>query len=158
MKCPHCNTDLVKAKRDGLDVDLCPSCQGMWLSRQELEQLEDEAFDFGDNVKGSLMLGSDATTFPCPQCAKPMREFGYRLFDLALDYCPDGHGYWLDADEDKRVLALMAKEEEDLERKTLAEERWGVYKNYLRSGSFIDKLHDLAQQVIDIPYDLKDRR
>lgn len=151
MKCPHCNTDLVPTKRDGLDVDFCPSCKGMWLTRQELEQLEDEVFDFGDDVKGSLMLGSTPTEFKCPQCAKPMQEFGYRLFDLEMEYCPDGHGYWLDADEDQRVLQLMAKEETDLQRKTLAEERWSTYKQYLRSGSFMDRLHDLAQQIIDTP-------
>ena len=111
MKCPNCNTDLVPTKRNGIDLEFCNTCKGMWLSHQELKQLEDEVFDLGDDEKGSLMLGSTATNFSCPQCGKLMKRFGYRLYDLEMDFCEDGHGYWLDADEDKRVLELMKKEE-----------------------------------------------
>jgi Zn-finger nucleic acid-binding protein len=53
MKCPNCNADLVQGRRDRVEMEICPSCQGMWLTRQELEQLEDEVFDFGDNEKGA---------------------------------------------------------------------------------------------------------
>ena len=149
MKCPRCNTDLVQAKHSGIDVEYCQTCKGMWLSRQELAQLEDEVFDFGDDEKGSLMLGSDATTCKCPACGKPMRKFQYRLYDLEMDFCEDGHGYWLDADEDKRVLELMKKEEKDLGRKVLAEDRWTAHLQYLRSGSFIDKIRDLFHKAIN---------
>jgi Zn-finger nucleic acid-binding protein len=149
MICPNCNTDLQQMKRSGVDVEFCQTCKGMWLSRQELEQLEDEVFDFGNNEKGSLMLGSIATTSKCPQCGKPLRGFQYRLYDLEMDYCEDGHGYWLTEDEDKRVLELMKKEEKDLGRTVLAEDRWAAHLRYLRSGSFIDKARDLFRQAID---------
>jgi ssDNA-binding Zn-finger/Zn-ribbon topoisomerase 1 len=36
MKCPNCDKDLVQTKRDDIDAEYCPSCRGMWLSRQEL--------------------------------------------------------------------------------------------------------------------------
>src|SRR5665213_2827280 len=101
MKCPICNIDLVPSKQNGVDVEYCQSCKGMWLSREELDELEDEAFDFGDDEKGSLMLGSTATNRKCPQCDKLMKSFQYRLYDLQMDFCEDGHGYWLDAGEDK---------------------------------------------------------
>jgi len=149
MKCPICNVDLAGTKRSGVDLDYCQSCRGMWLSRRELEQLEDEVFDFGDDEKGSLMLGSTPTTLKCPQCGKSMKRFQYRLYDLEMDFCEDGHGYWLDEDEDKRVLELMKKEEKDLGRKVLAEDRWGAHVRYLRSGSFIDKVRDMFRQAID---------
>jgi hypothetical protein len=121
----------------------------MWLNQQELEQLEDEVFDFGDDEKGSLMLGSDATALKCPQCGKPMRSFQYRLYDLVMDFCEDGHGYWLTKDEDKRVLELMKKEEKDLGRKVLAEDRWTAHMQYLRSGSFMDELRELVRIAVD---------
>jgi len=149
MKCPHCDKDLVPAKHSGVDVEYCQSCKGMWLSCRELEQLEDEVFDFGDDEKGSLMLGSTATNCKCPQCGKLLRAFQYRLFDLEMDYCEDGHGYWLTEDEDKRVLELMRKEEKDLGRKVLAEDRWAAHLQYLRSGSLRDKVRDLIRQAID---------
>src|SRR5579863_8800547 len=117
MKCPSCNTDLTPGKRSGVDGELCPTCKGMWLSRQELEQLEDEVFDFGDDKKGTLVFDSSATAAKCPQCEKPMRRFEYRFFDIDMDFCEEGHGFWLDADEDKRVLDAMRKEAKDLARK-----------------------------------------
>jgi Zn-finger nucleic acid-binding protein len=130
-------------------MEICPSCQGMWLTRQELTQLEDEVFDFGDDEKGSLMLGADATALKCPQCSKALKSFQYRLYDLDMDFCEDGHGFWLTADEDKRVLELMKKEEKNLGRKVLAEDRWAAHMRYLQSGSFMDELNDLLHEAID---------
>ena len=52
-------------------------------------------------------------------------------------------GYWLDKDQDKRVLELMKKEEAELERKVLAEDRWVSHLQHLRSGSFLDKVVEL---------------
>jgi Zn-finger nucleic acid-binding protein len=121
----------------------------MWLNGQELAQLEDEVFDFGDDEKGSLMLGSEPTPRKCPACGKPMRAFQYRLYDLEMDYCEYQHGYWLEADEDRRVLELMKEEEKNLGRKVLAEDRWAAHLQYLRSGSFMDRLRDLATVAMD---------
>ena len=72
-----------------------------------------------------------------------MNRFEYRFYDLELEFCGDGHGFWLEEGEDKRILELMRKEEADLERKVLAEERWGSQLQRLRSGSFLDTLRDL---------------
>ena len=149
MKCQGCDVELLRSKRDGIDMELCPSCKGMWLTCQELAQLEDEVFDFGDDEKGSLMLGSTPTTRKCPQCGKLMRTFEYRFYDLQIDFCEDLHGYWLDSDEDKRVLELMKKEEKNLGRKVLAEDRFAAHLRYLRSGSFLDRLRDLATVAMD---------
>ncbi|HEX4080406.1 MAG TPA: zf-TFIIB domain-containing protein [Rhizomicrobium sp.] len=143
MKCPDCKTDLTLTKHSGVEMELCPTCKGMWLTRRELNQLEDEVFDLGDAEKGSLMLDSSADTRPCPECAKPMNRFDYRFYDLEMDFCGEGHGFWLEAGEDARVLELMKKEETGLERKVLAEDKWASTVKHLRSGSFIDRLVDL---------------
>ncbi|HEY6579230.1 MAG TPA: zf-TFIIB domain-containing protein [Rhizomicrobium sp.] len=143
MKCPNCHTDLVATKQSGVEVELCQTCKGMWLTRQELNQLEDEVFDFGDDEKGSLMLGSSADTRLCPECGKPMNRFEYRSYDLEMDFCGEGHGFWLEAGEDKRVLELMKKEEAGLERKALAEDKWASHMKRLRSGSFIDRMRNM---------------
>lgn len=143
MKCPDCNIDLVATKRGGIDMEACPSCKGMWLSRQELSELEDEAFDLGEAKKGSLMLAATDSARKCPQCSQPMRTFDYREYDLELDFCGEGHGFWLEADEDRRVLGLMKKEEKDLERSVWAEKRWAAHLRWMRSGSFFDRIKDL---------------
>ncbi|HWU27215.1 MAG TPA: zf-TFIIB domain-containing protein [Rhizomicrobium sp.] len=149
MKCPDCNAELVPKKRDGVDMEVCPSCEGMWLNRQELAQLEDKVFDFGDDEKGSLMLGSTPTARKCPQCGKCMKRFQYRLYDLEMDFCEGLDGYWLEADEDKRVLEIMKKEEKNLGRKVLAEDRFAQHLQYLRSGSFMDGIRYLATVAMD---------
>jgi len=130
-------------------MDVCPSCQGMWLSRQELVQLEDEVFDFGDDEKGSLMFEPQPDARKCPECTKPMKQFQYRLYDLDMDFCEDQHGYWLEAGEDQRVLEIMKTEEKNLGRKVLAEDRFAAHLRYLRSGSFMDRLRELETIAMD---------
>lgn len=40
MKCPVCKTpDLLMADRQGIEVDYCPTCRGVWLDRGELDKL-----------------------------------------------------------------------------------------------------------------------
>ena len=78
-----------------------------------------------------------------------MKSFQYRLYDLEMDFCEGGHGYWLEADEDTRVLELMKKEEINLGRKALAENRFAAHMQYLRTGAFMDRLRDMATAVLD---------
>ena len=78
-----------------------------------------------------------------------MKSFQYRLYDLEMDFCEDGHGFWLTADEDKRVLELMTKEEKNLGRTVLAEDRFAAHLRYLQSGSFMDRLRDIATVAMD---------
>jgi Zn-finger nucleic acid-binding protein len=138
--------DLVPTMRHKLQVNHCPSCQGMWLEHNELEELEDEVFDFGDRWKGSLVFSSAATDHKCPECSSLLQQFSYRLYDMQMEFCPKQHGYWLDADEDTRVLALMKAEEADLKRKLLAEDKWTATLKHLRSPSFFSKVRDLFHQ------------
>ena len=39
MKCPSCNTDLLLSERQGIEIDYCPSCRGVWLDRGELDKI-----------------------------------------------------------------------------------------------------------------------
>lgn len=42
MRCPVClEAELVPHIRDGIEVDHCPRCRGMWLDRGELDKLLD---------------------------------------------------------------------------------------------------------------------
>ena len=146
MKCPKCNVDLQPTVRHRLKVNSCPSCRGMWFEHPELDELENEVFDFGDRWKGTLVFSSTATTDKCPECAAALQQFQYRFYDVQMEFCPDQHGYWLEADEDTRVLELMKKEETDLQRKLLAEQKWGTVLRHMHSPTFLGKLKDLFQR------------
>jgi Zn-finger nucleic acid-binding protein len=40
MKCPVCpNSALVMTDRQGIEIDYCPSCRGVWLDRGELDKI-----------------------------------------------------------------------------------------------------------------------
>jgi len=39
MRCPKCGTKLKTVDHHGVIVEECPSCQGLWLDRGELEML-----------------------------------------------------------------------------------------------------------------------
>ena len=39
MRCPKCGEKLVSLQHHVVSVEECPSCQGMWLDRGELETL-----------------------------------------------------------------------------------------------------------------------
>jgi uncharacterized protein len=40
MKCPRCETAVLEEReRDGVTVDVCQQCRGLWLDRGELERL-----------------------------------------------------------------------------------------------------------------------
>jgi len=46
MKCPVCpESTLVMADRQGVEIDYCPNCRGVWLDRGELDKLIDRAAD-----------------------------------------------------------------------------------------------------------------
>jgi len=45
MKCPHCtDSTLVMTERQGVEIDYCPSCRGIWLDRGELDKLLEKAY------------------------------------------------------------------------------------------------------------------
>ena len=47
MQCPIDGTDLVMSNRQGIEIDYCPKCRGVWLDRGELDKIINryDAFD-----------------------------------------------------------------------------------------------------------------
>jgi Zn-finger nucleic acid-binding protein len=39
MKCPKCNVSLLMSEKQGIEIDYCPDCRGIWLDRGELEKI-----------------------------------------------------------------------------------------------------------------------
>lgn len=146
MICPRCkNQELIVADHRGIEVDQCPQCQGMWLDYGELDQLEDLVLD-QDDIKGTIVYSPLKSELLCPKCEQPMQRFSYRAYDLELDLCEQGHGTWLDAGEEKRVLEIMEQRIKDLNRKAKAEAEWDGFLTNLRSPSFVSKVKGLFRK------------
>lgn len=44
MKCPVCTTtELTMTERQGVEIDYCPQCRGVWLDRGELDKIIERA-------------------------------------------------------------------------------------------------------------------
>lgn len=39
LLCPACRVDLVMSERQGIEIDYCPKCRGVWLDRGELDKI-----------------------------------------------------------------------------------------------------------------------
>jgi Zn-finger nucleic acid-binding protein len=39
MKCPKCSQTLLMSERQGVEIDYCPDCRGVWLDRGELDKI-----------------------------------------------------------------------------------------------------------------------
>lgn len=59
MRCPVDNEPLVMADRNGVEIDYCPKCRGVWLDRGELDKIIDRA------------LGTDAPRAAAPAQPQP---------------------------------------------------------------------------------------
>ncbi|GAB4550501.1 MAG: zf-TFIIB domain-containing protein [Rhizobacter sp.] len=64
MQCPTCtDTALVMSDRQGVEIDYCPKCRGVWLDRGELDKLiersaskpqfADSDYEHGRGAQGS---------------------------------------------------------------------------------------------------------
>jgi Zn-finger nucleic acid-binding protein len=44
MKCPVCNVELKLSDRQGVEIDYCPQCRGVWLDRGELDKIIERSY------------------------------------------------------------------------------------------------------------------
>jgi Zn-finger nucleic acid-binding protein len=73
MKCPVCtNINLVMSERQGVEIDYCPECRGVWLDRGELDKIIERS-------------GAQETIVP--QAPQPDLQPGYH------QQPPYGHGH-----------------------------------------------------------------
>jgi Zn-finger nucleic acid-binding protein len=43
LVCPSCRVALVMSERQGIEIDYCPQCRGVWLDRGELDKIIERA-------------------------------------------------------------------------------------------------------------------
>ncbi|MBL8160273.1 zf-TFIIB domain-containing protein [Candidatus Saccharibacteria bacterium] len=52
MHCPNDNTLLVMTERQGVEIDYCPQCRGVWLDRGELDKIIERGQGAGTSQHG----------------------------------------------------------------------------------------------------------
>ena len=142
MKCPHCNIKLEITQYEGIEVERCAKCEGMWFEAQEVDQLEDTVFN-QDEFKNTMITNVRDGDIKCPKCEQKMKKFDYRWEDLKLDYCTNSDGFWLDKGEEMRIIEIVSQDLKDTERKFKIENQWKNTLRGLQSPSTISQIKSL---------------
>ena len=111
MKCPHDDTELLTRTYEAdIEVDLCPTCRGIFLDHGELERIQktverDHAALLAkvpDTVSKAFEMArqQERPDLTCPKCSGQMakQEHGY-CSQILVDACAGCHGVWLDKGE-----------------------------------------------------------
>jgi Zn-finger nucleic acid-binding protein len=114
---------MESVKCQGITVDRCIDCKGIWFDLFEAEDLietEDGAsVDIGNKLKGMKM--DRIHDINCPRCGKQMQTVSDREDPhLKFEVCQTCHGYFLDAGElrDMAHVTTAEKASESLFEKT----------------------------------------
>lgn len=84
MKCPLCKTvDLVMSERQGVEIDYCPECRGIWLDRGELDKIIARAAEQTDLRLQPAVAAPQPPPYQQPQTHYPQQGQQYN----------QGHGY-----------------------------------------------------------------
>lgn len=142
MKCPRDGSELSTGRDRRIDIDRCPQCQGVWLDKEELGELEASVAPDDDARRATIEYSKRTGELLCPVCGKLMLAFNYRAYSLELDAC-DEHGFWLDAGEEQRMLDIMKDRVRGLQRAAGAEASWSRFRRTLGRRSFWDQLGDM---------------
>ena len=82
MACPVDKTPLVMSERQGIEIDYCPTCRGVWLDRGELDKIIE---------RNAAVVAPAAPVAPPPQPDPRHHRETYLDYD---DGCHYGHrGY-----------------------------------------------------------------
>ena len=90
--CPRCGATLTMSERQGIEIDYCPQCRGVWLDRGELDKIIERA----EAVQSSPPpRPSGAPTSSWTQPVAPPQQQPWRDSDRSRDDDRDRyrHGY-----------------------------------------------------------------
>ena len=86
MQCPVCRVPLAMTDRQGIEIDYCPQCRGVWLDRGELDKIVERSAPAAAAVHAPPPPTQDRAGGPSPWAKD--RDYGAGEFGYQ-----DSHGY-----------------------------------------------------------------
>ncbi len=107
MNCPKCQSTTHEMTIEGVVLDFCPSCKGMWFDKDEMAFMT----ELPDDIPNVSEVQKEArkTDYDCPRCGNKLEEMKFvQVQDLLIDRCPQCKGIWLDDGELPKLEAIAA--------------------------------------------------
>jgi Zn-finger nucleic acid-binding protein len=114
--CPRCGNPCQIKTYEGVTIDECVQCKGVWLDSGELElviERQESQFTAGFTsetlrLSSPMIPESEKTAIlKCPLCEQSMRTMNFNYSSgVIINTCPR-HGAWFDHEELQRVEAHM---------------------------------------------------
>jgi PAT family beta-lactamase induction signal transducer AmpG len=123
MRCPKCRSDMEQIDVEGVEIDRCVTCNGIWFDAGEAEALRSgkaaAAIDIGDASVGRVHNAVDG--YRCPRCGGPVTRMSDSLQrHIWFEKCESCEGTFFDAGE---FLDLSRLSISDLFKRFMAPER-----------------------------------
>ena len=115
MNCPKCKIEMHLKNVQGIDVDECEKCEGIWLDSDELRQIKDNVdsdlnwMDF-EIWKHPEKFKAKTKRLDCPNCSNAMNVLDYDNIKIEIDYCSKCKCIWLEKDELQKTIEALEKE------------------------------------------------
>lgn len=71
LLCPLCSVNLLMSERQGIEIDYCPKCRGVWLDRGELDKIIERSLSDQPHLDRA-QSGPDQSTVTPPPPAQPV--------------------------------------------------------------------------------------
>jgi uncharacterized protein len=84
MSCPVCRVPLSMSDRQGIEIDFCPQCRGVWLDRGELDKIIERS-----------VAPSAPPPQAAPQAPYPQQGYGQQPHYGQKDYRYKKPKHWL---------------------------------------------------------------
>jgi Zn-finger nucleic acid-binding protein len=102
LQCPKCNSEMEKVEYEGIKIERCKKCKGIWFDMMEKDELKaktgSEAVDIGDKELGKEY--DKKKNVNCPKCLTPMvRKSDIEQKHIVYEYCNTCRGTFFDAGE-----------------------------------------------------------
>ena len=110
--CPSCKTKLKVRRYRGVEINVCPRCEGIWLDTEKFRRVSSERDTYQDEkilyryVKKGLKRGEGYRA--CVRCGVLMYKRNFKkISGVVIDVCND-HGIWLDKGELDQIRCFIA--------------------------------------------------
>ncbi len=73
--CPRCGTVLTMSDRQGIEIDYCPQCRGVWLDRGELDKILERAASMSGSAAAGVASGAPPGNMQAGGWARPATDY-----------------------------------------------------------------------------------